>query len=54
MRKTFVLDTSALIHDPSVWNQFPGSEVCIPIEVLNELDKLKKGSMKRLKAQGYV
>jgi PhoH-like ATPase len=44
MRKTFVLDTSALIHDPSVWNQFPNSDVMLPIETLNELDKLKKGS----------
>lgn len=44
MRKTFVLDTSALIHDPSVWKQFPNSDVLLPIEVLNELDKLKKGS----------
>ena len=44
MRKTFVLDTSALIHDPSIWKQFPNSDVLIPIEVLNELDKLKKGS----------
>ena len=42
MKKIFVLDTSALIHDPSVWKQFPNSDVLLPIAVLNELDDLKK------------
>lgn len=44
MRKIFVLDTSALIYNPSVYKQFPNSDVVIPIAVLNELDKLKKQS----------
>lgn len=44
MRKTFVLDTSALIYDPTAWKQFPHSDIIIPIAVLNELDKLKKQS----------
>lgn len=44
MKKTFVLDTSALIYDPSVWKQFPNSQVVLPIAVLSELDNLKKGS----------
>jgi PhoH-like ATPase len=44
MRTTHVLDTSALIYDPSAWKQFPDSDVIIPIAVLNELDKLKKQS----------
>ena len=42
MRKIFVLDTSALIFDPSVFTKFPNSDVVIPIAVLNELDNLKK------------
>lgn len=42
MRKTYVLDTSTLIYDPTTWKQFPHSDVIIPIIVLNELDKLKK------------
>jgi PhoH-like ATPase len=41
-QKTYVLDTSALIFEPSVFKQFPKSQVVIPIAVLNELDKLKK------------
>jgi PhoH-like ATPase len=44
MRKTYVLDTSTLVYDPCTYKQFPDSDVVIPIMVLNELDKLKKGS----------
>ena len=44
MRKTYILDTSALIYDPCSWKQFPNSDVIIPIAVLTELDKLKKQS----------
>ena len=44
MRKTFILDTSALVTDPSCFKSFPESDVIIPIVVLGELDKLKKQS----------
>lgn len=44
MRKNYILDTSALVYDPSTYKHFPESDVIIPITVLNELDKLKKGS----------
>ena len=44
MRTTYVLDTSTLIYDPLAYNHFPHSDVIIPIAVLKELDKLKKGS----------
>jgi len=42
MRKTYVLDTSALIQDPGAYKHFSHSDVVIPIAVLTELDKLKK------------
>jgi len=42
MRKTFILDTSVLIDDPSAYKSFANSDVIIPIAVLNELDKVKK------------
>lgn len=42
MKKTYVIDTSALIDDPHLFSNFPNSEVIIPIAVLNELDNLKK------------
>lgn len=42
MRKTYVLDTSALVQDPGAYKHFSYSDVIIPIVVLSELDKLKK------------
>lgn len=42
MRRTYILDTSSLIFDPSVYKSFTHSDVVIPIAVLNELDNLKK------------
>lgn len=41
MKKTYILDTSVLIHDPNSFRSFKGNEVIIPINVLDELDKLK-------------
>ena len=44
MRKNYLFDTSSLIYDPCAYKQFPGSDCILPIVILNELDKLKKGS----------
>lgn len=44
MRKTYILDTSAIVQDPQLYNNFENSDVIIPITVLDELDKLKKQS----------
>jgi PhoH-like ATPase len=44
MSRRYILDTSTLVYDPCAYKQFPDSTVIIPITVLNELDKLKKGS----------
>jgi len=41
MRKIYVIDTSVLIHDPNSYLCFTGNDVIIPINVLDELDKLK-------------
>jgi PhoH-like ATPase len=41
-RPKIILDTSAFIHDPNVYECFPHCDVIIPITVLNELDGLKK------------
>jgi len=41
MRKTYILDTSVLIDDPSAYKHFVDSDVIIPIVVVNELDKKK-------------
>jgi PhoH-like ATPase len=39
--KTFVLDTNVLLHDPACLNRFAEHDVCIPVDVLSELDRFK-------------
>lgn len=41
MKKTFVLDTNVLIHDPSCLGRFKDNEIVIPLVVLEELDRIK-------------
>ena len=41
MRKIFVLDTNILIHDPNSIYNFRGNDIFLPIEVIEEIDKLK-------------
>jgi PhoH-like ATPase len=42
-RKTFVLDTNIILHDSSCINQFDEHDIVIPIAVIEELDRFKKG-----------
>ncbi|NEP16250.1 MAG: PhoH family protein [Leptolyngbya sp. SIO4C1] len=42
MKKTFVLDTNVLLHDPSAINRFEDNEVVLPITIIEELDRFKK------------
>lgn len=41
MKKTYVLDTNVLIHDPESLFKFDEHIVAVPVEVLSELDRLK-------------
>ena len=41
-KKTYVLDTSALITDTDCMNSYGNNDILIPIKVLEELDKHKK------------
>lgn len=43
MKKVFVLDTNVLLHDPKAILAFQDNDVVIPIVVIEELDKFKKG-----------
>jgi PhoH-like ATPase len=43
-KKIFVLDTSVLLHDHNAVNNFEEHDVAIPITVLEELDRFKKGN----------
>ncbi|MFO7628154.1 MAG: PhoH family protein [Prochlorococcaceae cyanobacterium] len=42
MRKTFVLDTNVLLHDPGALTRFEDNNVVIPIEVVEEIDRFKR------------
>ncbi|RJQ18079.1 MAG: PhoH family protein [Nitrospiraceae bacterium] len=44
MKKSFVLDTNVLIHDPEAVLHFVDNDVVLPITVIEELDKLKRGN----------
>ncbi len=43
-KKIFVLDTNVLLHDYKAIYSFQNNDVIIPITVLEELDKFKRGS----------
>ncbi len=43
-KKIFVIDTNVILHDSSCVYQFQEHDVAIPISVLEELDKFKKGN----------
>lgn len=45
--KNFVLDTNVLLHDPGCLNRFADNHVCIPSDVLSELDKFKNEQSER-------
>ncbi len=43
-RKTFVIDTNVLLHDPDAIRRFKDNDVVIPLVVLEELDGMKRFS----------
>lgn len=44
MKKTFILDTNVILYDPKSIYNFGNNDIIIPITVLEELDKFKKGN----------
>ena len=44
MKKNFVLDTNVILHDYKCIDNFQENDIYLPIVVLEELDKFKKGS----------
>jgi len=42
-RKIYVLDTNVLIHDPDSLSRFDEHDVVLPVVVLEEMDKVKRG-----------
>jgi len=47
MKKTFVLDTNVILHNPNSLVSFADNIVLLPIEVLEELDRFKKNHDER-------
>ncbi|MDR0538551.1 MAG: PhoH family protein [Tannerellaceae bacterium] len=43
-KKNFILDTNVILHDYQCLDNFQENDIYIPITVLEELDKFKKGS----------
>ncbi len=41
-RKTFVIDTNVLLHDPDAIKKFRENDVVVPLAVLEELDSMKR------------
>jgi PhoH-like ATPase len=52
--KTFVLDTSVLLYHEDSIHGFPGQEVALPIEVLEELDTFKTRDDSKGNAARYI
>jgi PhoH-like ATPase len=47
MKKTFILDTNVLLHDPNSILQFKDNDVIIPMVVVEELDNFKTAADER-------
>jgi PhoH-like ATPase len=42
-RKTFILDTNVILHDPTCLHQFQENDVVIPLTAIEEIDHFKRG-----------
>jgi len=42
MKKTYVLDTNVLLHDPTAIYKFQDNHIVIPLVVVEEVDKFKR------------
>lgn len=47
MRKTFILDTNVLLHDPRAIFKFEDNDLIIPIYVIEEVDRFKRDTDER-------
>jgi PhoH-like ATPase len=44
VKKNYILDTNVLLHDPTSLLKFDDNLVCVPIEVIEEIDRFKRES----------
>ncbi len=47
MKKTYVLDTNVLLHDPFAINKFEDNDLVLPIYVIEEIDQFKRDTSER-------
>jgi PhoH-like ATPase len=47
MKKTYVLDTNVLLHDPQAFKKFEDNDLILPIYVIEEIDQFKRESNER-------
>ena len=47
MKKTYVLDTNVLLHDPHAIRKFEDNDLILPIYVIEEIDQFKRESTER-------
>ena len=47
MKKTYVLDTNVLLHDPHAIRKFEDNDLILPIYVIEEIDQFKRESNER-------
>jgi PhoH-like ATPase len=45
--KNFVIDTNVLLHDPGCLGRFKDNHLCVPVDVLAELDRFKNEQSER-------
>ena len=46
-KKNFVLDTNVILHDSNCLKNFQENDIYLPLVVLEELDKFKKGNERK-------
>lgn len=54
MKKTYVLDTNVLLHDPHAIFKFEDNDLLLPIYVIEEIDQFKRESTERGRAARTV
>jgi PhoH-like ATPase len=47
MKKTYIVDTNVLVHDPRALFKFEDNELIVPIYVLEEIDRFKRDTTER-------
>jgi PhoH-like ATPase len=54
MKKTYVLDTNVLLHDPVALEHFKDNDVVVPITVIEEIDRFKREMSEKGRNARYV